>query len=203
MTDDSTDALRVKSEVKPVTQLHDLHELPVYAQPKKLLTTQEAISALLSSDLEESSICTRAPFSIEINAAFIVDLNKFDTPKDVLCDDMGAWIWGGSNKRWISVDSNGFVTFLKCSEDNTCDTTCFRVWKRYYSLKASPDVKKMILLLEGTNYLASAILRCACAKTPQATQTDKQTQTNNQAILLNKRTAPLQSMHCYCHVKVE
>lgn len=100
---------RVKSEVKSVTQLHDLPELPVYAQPKKLLTTPEAVFALLSSDLEKSSICTRAPFSVDINAAFIVDLNKFGTPKDVLCDDMGSWIWGGSNKRWISADSNGLL----------------------------------------------------------------------------------------------
>ena len=139
---------RVKSEVKSMTQLHGFQELPVYAQPNKLLTTQDAVFALLSSDLEKSSICTRVPFSVEINAAFIVDLNKFDTPKDVLCDDMGAWIWGGSNKRWISVDSNGFVTFLK-PKDDTSEENCFHVWKRYYSLKASPDVKKMILLLEG------------------------------------------------------
>lgn len=141
---------RVKSEVKSTTKLHGLQELPVYDHPEKILSTQEAITALLSCDLKESSICTRVPFSVEINAAFIVDLNKLNSPKDVLCDDMGVWSWGGSNKRWILVDESGFVTFLKNKpEDNKSGDTCFCVWKRYYSLKASPDVKKMIMLLEG------------------------------------------------------
>ena len=141
---------RVKSEIKTVTNLHGLEELPVYSQPKKLLTTQEVITALLCPNTEESSICTRVPFSVNINAAFVVDLNRFNSPKDVLCDDMGVWSWGGSNKRWISVDENSFVTFLKKPEDKKSGDACFRVWKQYYSLKASPDVKKMIILLEGT-----------------------------------------------------
>lgn len=143
---------RVKSEIKTVTKLHGLEELPIYSQPKKLLTTQEAITALLCSpdETEEPSICTRVPFNVDINAAFVVDLNRFKSPKDVVCDDMGVWSWGGSNKRWISVDENGFVTFLKNKEDKKSGDACFRVWKRYYSLKASPDVKKMILMLEGT-----------------------------------------------------
>ena len=141
---------RTKSVVNNIL-LHDIEELPVYEQPQQFFTTEEAATALLNSNLKEESICTQIPFSVEINAAFIVDLNKFDSPKDILCDDMGVWSWGGSNKRWISIDKNGFVTFLK-SEPSVSGENCFHVWKRYYSLKASPDVKKMILLLEGMYY---------------------------------------------------
>lgn len=141
---------RLKSEVQTVAKLHGLQELPIYAQPKKLFTTQEVITALLCSDIEDASVCTRVPFNVEVNAAFIVDLNKFGSPKDVLCDDMGVWNWGGSNKRWVSVDEDGFVVFLKDKpESNASADNFFRVWKRYYCLKASPDVKKMIVLLEG------------------------------------------------------
>lgn len=145
---------RVKSEVHPITTLHNIHELPIYTKPKKMLTTQEAINILLCFDLQEESICTRVPFSVEINAAFVVDLNKLSSPKDIVCDDMGVWNWGGSTKRWIIVDEKGFVTFLKSKpEDQSkfCSgDSCYRIWKRYYALKASPDVKKMIILLEGT-----------------------------------------------------
>ena len=145
-------ALRVKPEVEStateLSRLHDLKELPVYAQPNKMLTTQEAVSVLLSSELQESSICTKVPFSVEINAVFIVDLNKLASPNDVLCDDMGVWTWGGSSKRWISVDSDGFIIFLKKSQTGD-DESCYLVWKRYYNLKSSPDVKRMIIILEG------------------------------------------------------
>ena len=121
----------------------------MYAQPKKLLSTQEAVGVLLSSGLEQSSTCARVPFAVEINAAFIVDLNKLSASNDILCDDMGVWTWGGSSKRWISVDDEGFVMFLKQKEKDGSDGSCYRVWKRYYYLKSSPDVKRMIIMLAG------------------------------------------------------
>jgi hypothetical protein len=129
--------------------LHDVKELPVYAQPCKVFSTQEAMSVLFSSELKKSSICTKVPFSVEINAVFVVDENKLASPKDVLCDDMGVWSWGGSSKRWISVDEEGFVTFLKKDQADEKDESCYHVWKRYYFLKSSPDVRRMIIILEG------------------------------------------------------
>ena len=121
-----------------------------------MLTTQEAINILLSFDLQDSAICTRVPFSVEVNAVFIVDLNKLKSPKDILCDDMGVWNWGGSTKRWISVDKHGFVTFLK-NKPESVSSNIYRVWKRYYALKSSPDVKRMIIVLEGMS-----IPMCMC-----------------------------------------
>ena len=137
---------QVKSEL---TYLHDIKELPVYDQPTKLLTTQEAIGVLLFSGLCDTSICTRVPISVEKNSVFIVDLNKLSSPGDITCDDMGAWTWGGSNKRWVSVEEDGFVSFLKKSGEVALDESCYHVWKRYYALKSSPDIKRMILVLEG------------------------------------------------------
>ena len=99
---------RVKAEVESLSTLHNLPELPIYAKPKKMLTTQEAINVLLSFGLEESFICSRVPFGVEINSAFVVDLNKLTSPRDILCDDMGVWNWGGSMKRWIHVNKRGF-----------------------------------------------------------------------------------------------
>ena len=158
-------ACRVKPEVESTATelplLHDLKELPVYAQPCKMLTTQEAMSVLLNSELEESLICTKVPFAVEVNAVFVVDLNKLASPNDVVCDDMGVWTWGGSSKRWISVDEEGFVTFLKKCQTDENDESCYLVWKRYYFLKSSPDVKRMIIILEGKITCAS-VMYCTC-----------------------------------------
>ena len=129
-----------------MSHLHDITELPVYSQPSKLLTTQECVNVLLNANLQESSICSRVPFAIESDAAFIVDLNKLGSPSDINCGDMGVWKWGGSRKRWVSVDEGGFVSFL---DNNDSEKNCYQTWKRYYSLKVSPDVKKMIIILEG------------------------------------------------------
>ena len=45
-------------------------------------------------------------------------------------NDMGVWKWGGNRKRWLSVDFEGFVSFLEKSEGDDR----YQVWKRYYFL---------------------------------------------------------------------
>ena len=130
-----------------VTNLHDIEDLPVYAQPLRMVSTQEAVNILLSSELSASQICTRVPFCVEVNALFFVDLNQLSSPNDIICDDMGVWKWSGSSKQWVVVDEAGFVAFIK--EDDVEKNSCYFVWKCYYCLKASPDVKRMIIILHG------------------------------------------------------
>ena len=142
---------RVKPEVLcKTTHLHDIKELPIFAQPSKMLTTEKAIGVLLFSGLTEELICSRVPFSVDINSVFVVDLNQLSSAKDINCDDMGVWTWGGSNKRCVCVDEYGLVEFVHKKDEKPMSKDCYKVWKRYYSLKVSPDVKKLILMLEGT-----------------------------------------------------
>lgn len=143
-----------KSRIKPeigctAVKLHDMKGLPIYAQPTKMLSIQDVVGILLSSKLEDSSICSKVPFCVEIDAVFVIDLNKLSSPNDVTCDDMGVWTWGGSKKRWVLVEDDGFMAFLKESDQPGTNSSHYLVWKRYYSLKSSPDVKKMIIILEG------------------------------------------------------
>ena len=105
---------------------------------------------LLFSGMTEESICSRLPVYVDVTSVFVVDLNKLSSPKDVACDDIGAWTWGGSNRRLVSVDEDGFVEFVSKKEEKTMSNGCYKVWKRYYSLEVSPDVKKLIIVLEGT-----------------------------------------------------
>ena len=128
-------------------ELHGRKQLPIHSRSTKMLSTQECIDTLLNSDLQENSICTEVPFSVGINASFVVDLNRLKSPKDVLCDDMGTWKWNGSYHKWCLVDAEGCVKILTSKADS--DKSCYRIWKRYYFLQASPDVKKMVVMLEG------------------------------------------------------
>ena len=140
---------RVKPEIGcTANKLHNMKGLPIYAQPTKMLSIQDVVGILLSSKLEDTSICSQVPFSVEVNAVFVIDLNKLSSPNDVTCDDMGVWTWGGSKKRWMSVD-DGDVAFLRESNQPGSDASHYFVWKQYYSHKSSPDLKKMIIILEG------------------------------------------------------
>ena len=83
--------LRVKPQNTTVPLfLHDIKQLPVYTQPNKLLTTQECATVLLNSNLKDLFIYSRVPFAVEMNATFVVDLNRLSSPSDITCDDMGV-----------------------------------------------------------------------------------------------------------------
>ena len=105
------------------------------------------MNVLLDSDLKLESVCTEVPFAVSTSAVFVVDLSS---AKDILCDDMGAWKWSGSFRRWYSVSNQGFVKLLGKNEpEGGLLSDTYHVWKRYYCLQASPDVKKMVVILEG------------------------------------------------------
>ena len=111
------------------------------------------MNVLLDSELNLKSVCSQVPFAVMSNTVFIVDISKLASAKDILCDDMGSWKWSGSFRRWCSVSSEGFVKLLgKDEPESGLSSDTYHVWKRYYCLQASPDVKKMVVLLEGTQF---------------------------------------------------
>ena len=140
---------RVKHDAKVepgIGLLHDKPSLPIYSMNNKFLTTQDAVNVLLDPDLKPDVICTQVPFSLSINGIFVVDLSKLNSIKDLLCDDMGVWTWNGSFRRWCTISQDGLVKLLeKNISSNELRPDSYRVWKRYYFLKASPDVRKMLM----------------------------------------------------------
>lgn len=137
----------------------------MYCQSSKLLTTQESLNVLLDSDLGRESVCTEVPFGVNVNAAFVVDLSMLKSSRDVLCDDMGTWSWGGSFRRWCTVASDGTTKILgKRLSPSDIPPGAYQVWKRYYYLKGSPDVKKMVVFLHGELccITLTLILLCLC-----------------------------------------
>ena len=108
------------------------------------------MNVLLDSDLKNESVCTEVPFAVHVNTVFIVDLSKLNSAKDVLCDDMGTWTWNRSFRRWCTVTSDGTTRILgKRIHPIEIPPAAYQVWKRYYYLKGSPDVKKMVVFLQG------------------------------------------------------
>ena len=100
---------RVKPEFESeVTWLHDIKQLHVYAQPKKMLSTQEAVGVLLSSGLEESSICARVPFAVEINAALILLSTSTSSLLPTIYSVM-TWVFGHGEE----VASGGYRWTMK------------------------------------------------------------------------------------------
>ena len=46
--------------------------------------------------------CSRVPKRCKSNCVFLVDTSKLKSPKDVVADDNGKWIWGGQAKTYYT-----------------------------------------------------------------------------------------------------
>ena len=117
---------------KPQKFLHKLPNLPIYSQTSKQLNTKQCVNTLLDPQLSSGSVCSRVPFDINCNYVFIIDMARLSSPKDVVCDDMGVWIWKGSYRRYLSVDEASFVEILGRSLEETPDVPYYHVYKQYY-----------------------------------------------------------------------
>ena len=117
----------------------------------KLLSTEQSINIILDPDLQAEFVCKYVPISVNRNSVFLVDMNHLSDPRDIMCDDMGSWKWGGSYRMWLEVDDIGDVKVLgkEIPQQEKDDLPCFRIWKRYYNNKSSPDVKKLVVTVEG------------------------------------------------------
>ena len=135
---------------EPQKFLHSLPGLPIYSQPNKQLTTVQCIDILLQPDLSQHFLCSRVPFDINCNSVYVVDMTSLIDPRDVVCDDMGAWKWKGSYRRWISVDEIGWIAIIgKELSTPQQQLPHYRIWKRYYENKSSNDLSKMVVTMEG------------------------------------------------------
>ena len=131
--------------------LHERSEFPIYIKKPKLLTTFEIMNSILDPELSEQSICKHVPIAVNCNADFLVDMSKLGSSGDIACDDMGSWKWGGSYRKWLSVDDIGDVFVIEKAKPVSPDPKLcyYRIWKRYYENKSIPDVKKIIVTIEG------------------------------------------------------
>ena len=116
------------------------------------MSTTEIIETLLDPDLDRNVVATTQPVGVENNAIFIVDLKYLKHTKDIMCDELGSWRNNGCPSIWVIVDAHGIAeTRGKVKPSIAGDGSVpYKVCKRYYVNKASPDFRQMIVFLEGT-----------------------------------------------------
>ena len=141
-----------RERVEPRPKIIELHaeNVPVFSRRKKHLTTTEIIETLLDPDLNRNVVATTQPVGVESNAAFIVDLKYLEHPKDIMCDEMGSWNNNGCHNTWVIVDTHGIAETCGKSKPVVVDGSVpYKVCKKYYVNKASPDFRRIIVFLEG------------------------------------------------------
>ena len=116
------------------------------------MTTTNIIETLLDPHLDRNVVATTQPVGVENNAIFIVDLKYLKHTKDIMCDVLGSWKNNGCHSTWVIVDAHGIAeTWGKVKPNVASDGSVpYKVRKRYYVNKASPDFRRMIVFLEGT-----------------------------------------------------
>lgn len=129
--------------------LHGKLQLPILVQSNKALSTSHCVNVILDPELSQKNICRKVPFGVDRNAVFLVDMTCLGNPRDILCDDMGTWSWKGSYRRWLTVDEDGDVHITGKEKPATSTSDLYHVWKCYYSSKSSPDVHKIVVVLQG------------------------------------------------------
>lgn len=103
----------------------------------------------MDPELGTDQICTTQPVAVESNAVFIVNLKHLKNSKDILCDELGAWKCNGCHHTWVVVDEQGIAGIYGKKKPCDGDERAYRVTKKYYNNKGSPDFHRMVVFIEG------------------------------------------------------
>ena len=121
----------------------------MYSHQKKRPSTCDVIGIVLDPEIDRGRVCTSQPTAIDRDCLFVVDLKKLNQPRDVLCDDMGTWQCNGCRRVWVTVDEDGNVEFCQDMEECERGENCYRIIRKYYNHKGSPDFHRMTVFVEG------------------------------------------------------
>lgn len=114
------------------------------------MSTTRIVENLLDPELDVNRICKAQPVAVESNVAFIVDLKHLKHPKDLLCDELGAWKCNGSHHTWVVVSDIGVADICGKKKPNKVVGSLYKVTKKYYLNKGSPDFHRLVVTMEGT-----------------------------------------------------
>ena len=107
------------------------------------------VETILDPELDNRRVCKSQPVAVECNSVFVVDLKHLKRSKDLLCDDLGTWKCDGCHCTWVLVDEGGIVDICGKEKPTTVEGSPYRVIKRYYIHKGSPDFHRLAVYLEG------------------------------------------------------
>ena len=105
-------------------------------------------------------VSTSQPRSVSSNVCFLVDLDKLNDPRDVMCGDLGAWDQSRTSKKWYSVnrDSSGNAVSLSFAREKEGSYEVVR--RPFVNLSDNALKKTMVSLTDpkGQNFNIVAII---------------------------------------------
>ena len=104
------------------------------------------VETLLDPDLDANQVCKAQPVAVESNLVFIVDLKHLKHPKDLLCDESGSWKCNGCRHTSLVVSD---IDICGKEKPSNVDGSLYKVTKKYYLNKGSPDFHRLVVTMEG------------------------------------------------------
>ena len=141
-----------EEEIPNVKFLNMNQLLPIYHNGKKTgLDTKNVVELLLQPN--ENAVARAVPTSVNINSSFVVDTSASHVMhfKNILADDLGAWITNGTKKLFYRAASKTKPVMKVAKEyfDDQKNRSVYRATRMYYRNKSSPDLQKIIVYLTG------------------------------------------------------
>ena len=122
--------------------------LPVFDWNPKAKTPIE-IFHILMKPAEDLTTCKSVPSLISHNVCFLLDVRNLASKNDWKSDDMGSWKNNGVQHLHYHVGQDEDVS-LENHENREKAGKMFTMKRIYYRNNSSPDVKKIVSLIEGT-----------------------------------------------------
>lgn len=126
---------------------------PIYSRSKKVLSPEQTVDLLMNDGaLVLSKVCHKQPLFVEHHCTFVVDISTLVSPKDIKCDDMGAWRNNSSHKYAFSIelDENWKIEDIAAVSNNSSNRS-ITLKREYFQLKHDihDDVRKRIDTIVG------------------------------------------------------
>ncbi len=113
------------------------------------------IFEILIKPAEDATTCKIVPHCIPHNVCFLMDATRLKSQNDWKSDDMGTWKNNGvQHLPFVLQDDNVYSADEIQSE---CGGESYTMKRIYYKNKSSPDVKKIVSILEGNVLLMNKI----------------------------------------------
>ena len=149
--DDSEDfsVVEILEPSKKRTKYNDHYmgdlNLPIYESGKKRgIETKSLLNDLLSKDKSSPQVCQRMPLGVTQSLVFLLNLEKFSSEKDILCDGNGIWAQTSTKVKYFK----RIGTEYNLSNEQCYGDSAFIKTKRLsYKHSTSQDFHRVILFV--------------------------------------------------------
>ena len=126
---------------------NDDAQTPVYTRDKNIRTPKDTLELLLNFE-DQSKICSAQPLRVQHSSTFIVDVTKLKDPKDIKCDDLGAWKNNSRKSFSFFIDEKlGYILAISTKDGESRQSEgldiLYVLRQEYYQLHSSPDFHKI------------------------------------------------------------